>query len=50
MIAGKTSPTIDGQVTATRLGACAYLRKPISVLIFLDALTRVIAETRAGAR
>jgi len=44
-----SKPTPAGQQVATEFGAFAYLRKPISALMFLDAVARAAARSRAAA-
>ena len=39
-------PTPEGRAIALELGAIAYVSKPVSVLLFLDALTRALAPAR----
>jgi len=39
-----SAPTADDEATAKALGAKAYLRKPVSVLVFLDAVARAASK------
>jgi DNA-binding response OmpR family regulator len=38
-------PTADGEALALDLGAVAYLRKPVSVLLFLHAVARALMRS-----
>jgi len=43
-----SKPSPAGQQLAAEFGAIAYLRKPISALMFLDAVARAAARSRAA--